>query len=41
MEAVLLVYRARNFVPVVDPASGRLEGVVSTWDILAKLEETN
>lgn len=41
MEAILLVYRTRNFVPVVDPASRRLEGVVSTWDILAKLEETD
>jgi hypothetical protein len=39
MEAVLLVYRTRNFVPVVEPASKRLIGVVSTWHILAKLEE--
>lgn len=39
MEAVLLVFRTRNFVPVVDPVSGRLVGVVSTWDILGKLEE--
>lgn len=38
MEAVLLVYRTRNFVPVVDPASKRLIGVVSTWHILAQLE---
>lgn len=39
MAAVLLVYRTRNFVPVVDPADGRLVGVISTWDILAKLAE--
>ena len=38
MEAVLLVYRTRNFVPVVDPASKHLIGVVSTWHILAQLE---
>ena len=38
MEAVLLVYRTRNFVPVVDPVSKRLIGVVSTWHILAQLE---
>ena len=39
MEAVLLVFRTRTFVPVINPASRRLVGVVSTWDILAKLEE--
>ena len=38
MEAVLLIFRTRNFVPVVDPASRRLVGMVSTWNILAKLE---
>ena len=38
MEAVLLIFRTRNFVPVVDPATRRLLGIVSTWDILAKLE---
>lgn len=36
--AILLVYRIRNFVPVVDPDDGKLLGVVSTWDALAKLE---
>ncbi|NJO67627.1 MAG: CBS domain-containing protein [Rhodospirillales bacterium] len=41
MEAVLLVYRTRNFVPVVDPANERLLGVISTWDILAKLGEAS
>lgn len=41
MEAILLVYRTRNYVPVVEPATGVLAGVVSTWNILAKLEEVN
>ena len=36
--AILLVYRIRNFVPVVDSDNGKLVGVVSTWDALAKLE---
>lgn len=40
MEAVLLIFRTRNYVPVVDPANRRLVGVVSTWDILTKLEES-
>lgn len=40
MEAVLMVFRTRNFVPVVEPASGRLVGIVSSWGILEKLGET-
>jgi len=32
--ALYFLYRGRNFLPVVDPASGRLLGVVSTWDVL-------
>lgn len=39
MAVMLLIYRTRNFVPVVDPTSGRLEGVISTWDILTMLDE--
>ncbi len=39
MAAVLLVFRTRNFVPVVEPRSRRLVGVVSTWDILSKFAE--
>ncbi len=39
MAAVLLLFRTRNFVPVVDPDSGRLLGVVSTWDTIARLRE--
>jgi CBS-domain-containing membrane protein len=37
--AILLVYRVRNFVAVVDPDTQKLLGVVSTWDALAKLRE--
>ena len=32
--ALYHLYRGRNFLPVVDPANGRLLGVVSTWDVL-------
>jgi len=38
MEAILLVYRTRNFVPVID-GDGFLIGMVSTWDVLAMLRE--
>lgn len=37
-EAVLLIFRTRNFLPVVEPATGRLVGMVSTWDILERLK---
>lgn len=37
--AILLVYRVRNFVAVVDPETGKLAGVVSTWDALARLRD--
>lgn len=36
MEAILLVYRTRNFLPVVN-GDGLLIGMVSTWDVLAML----
>jgi CBS-domain-containing membrane protein len=39
LAAIMLVYRVRNFVPVVDPDSGKLLGVVSTWGALAKLRD--
>lgn len=38
MEAILLVYRTRNFLPVVETRTNRLAGVISTWDILTKLK---
>jgi CBS domain-containing protein len=37
LAAVLLVYRVRNFVPVVDKESGRYLGTISTWDALDRL----
>lgn len=35
--ALLQLHRTRNFVPVVEEGSNRLLGVISTWDILARL----
>ncbi len=35
VEAVLLFYRNRSPLPVVDKTSGRLVGVLSYWDALA------
>ena len=37
MNAVLFLYRTRSYLPVVDEASGKLIGVVSTWDILGRI----
>ena len=37
MNAVLFLYRTRSYLPVVDEPSGRLIGVVSTWDILGRI----
>ncbi len=37
--AVLQVFRTRNFVPVVDQSTGKLAGVISTWDTIAKIRE--
>lgn len=37
MNAVLFLYRTRSYLPVVDEASGKLVGVVSTWDVLGKI----
>ncbi len=41
LEIVLLLYRGMNNVPVVDPASGQLVGLVSARDLLAALHEGN
>lgn len=35
MNAMLFLYRQRNILPVVD--SGRLLGIVSVWDVLARI----
>jgi CBS domain-containing protein len=37
MNAVLYLYRTRSYLPVVDEASGKLLGVVSTWDVLSRI----
>jgi CBS domain-containing protein len=37
MNALLFLYRTRSYLPVVEEASGRLIGVVSTWDILGRI----
>lgn len=37
INAVLLLYRTRTYLPVVDETTGRLLGVVSTWDVLARI----
>ena len=37
MNAVLFLYRTRSYLPVVDEGSGKLIGVVSTWDILGRI----
>jgi CBS domain-containing protein len=37
MNAVLYLYRTRSYLPVVEESSGKLVGVVSTWDILGRI----
>lgn len=37
VEALLLFYRNRSALPVVDKGSGRLMGVLSYWDALAAI----
>jgi CBS-domain-containing membrane protein len=39
LEIVLLLYRGMNNVPVVDPATGQLVGLVSARDLLSVLHE--
>lgn len=38
-ETILMMHRARNFLPVVDRETGGFIGMVSTWEVLAKLGE--
>ena len=33
MDTLLLLYRTRNSVPVVEPGTGRLLGMISYWDV--------
>ena len=37
METLLLLYRHRHNMPVVDPRDGRLVGFVTSWGVLGKL----
>jgi CBS domain-containing protein len=37
LEALLVLYNARNSIPVVDPESGKLVGVISYWDVGKKV----
>jgi CBS-domain-containing membrane protein len=37
--AVLVVFRTRNFVPVIEPGTGTLVGMISSWDTIAKIRE--
>lgn len=35
--AMFCLFHGRNFLPVVDPANGKLLGVVSAWDVLENI----
>lgn len=35
--AMFYLFRGRNFLPVVEPANGKLVGVVSAWDVLENI----
>lgn len=35
--ALFLLHRVRNFLPVVDQSSGKLIGVVSTWNAISRV----
>jgi CBS domain-containing protein len=35
--AMFYLFRGRNFLPVVEPGSGLLVGVVSAWDVLESI----
>jgi len=37
VEAALLMFRTRENLPVVEPQSGRLAGLVSPWEILQRI----
>lgn len=41
MEVVLLMLRGHTSVPVVDKQTQRLEGMVSSWNVVEKLTEEN
>lgn len=37
VETLLVLYHNRQSIPVVDPVTGRLEGMISYWDVGAKI----
>jgi len=37
LETLLLLHRHRHSLPVADPATGRLLGIVTYWEMLARL----
>ncbi len=37
VEALLIMYRSHSSIPVVEPDTGRLLGVISYWDVSAKI----
>jgi CBS domain-containing protein len=39
LETVLILFRTRASLPVVDPDSGKLLGVISYWDLGEKILE--
>ncbi len=39
VETLLILYRTRTSVPVVDPESGLLVGMISYWDVYGKILE--
>lgn len=39
MNALLFLYRNRSLLPVVEERTGKLLGVVSTWDALARIAD--
>ena len=40
VSALYFLYAGRNALPVVEPDNRRLAGVVSTWDLLARVTAT-
>jgi CBS domain-containing protein len=37
--ALVHIHRSRNFVPVIQPDTGKLLGIISTWDVLQRLKQ--
>lgn len=39
LETLVHLYRGANNIPIIDPASGALRGIVSSWEVLAALTQ--